>query len=247
MNKDDDKAFIFTLKNPHRVEPTRFMKRKESDCAIRCMPRKGPLFGRDLDIDLQEMKINIFTQNGEAVSYECHPQYKESLFMKTNAFNNDASLLDYEVYYDTQLYIDTLTKPCKHPDIISEYFETKDISEESLKQLDDDTELLADLDAIHCEDSAIRVKISKYFSKNPSEFLPKTTIVDKQYDDELREWLGSDSSWKLIYRASEHEYTIKSFHECCDNQGPTLVIIKSSEGWVFGGYTTQSWGGERIL
>ena len=56
----------------------------------------------------------------------------------------------------------------------------------------------------------------------------------------LKEWLG-DYKWKLLYRASEHGYTAKSFHECCDDQGPTLVLIKSSEGCIFGGYTTQSW------
>ena len=45
----------------------------------------------------------------------------------------------------------------------------------------------------------------------------------------------------MIYRASEHGYTAKSFHNYCDDKGPTLVIVKSSRGWIFGGYTTQSW------
>ena len=35
------------------------------------------------------------------------------------------------------------------------------------------------------------------------------------------------------------EYAI----ECCDDKGPTLIVIQSSEGWIFGGYTTQSWSG----
>ena len=121
-----------------------------------------------------------------------------------------------------------------------EYIETKDISEESLKQFDDDIELLNDLDAIHCEDSAIRVKISRYYFKNPSEFLPNSQLVDKKYDDKLREWCG-DYKWKLLYRASEHEYSGDVFHECCDDKGPTLIVIKSTEGWIFGGYTTKSW------
>ena len=81
---------------------------------------------------------------------------------------------------------------------------------------------------------------------NPSGFLLGTHIVDQQYDGKLREWLGNDYKWKLLYRASEHDYTAKSFHECCDNQGPTLIVIKSSGGWIFGGYTTQSWSGDRI-
>ena len=57
----------------------------------------------------------------------------------------------------------------------------------------------------------------------------------------------NDYKWKLIYRSSEHGYTGSSFHEYCDDvNGPTLVIIKSSEGWIFGGYTTQSWSGKGI-
>ena len=81
---------------------------------------------------------------------------------------------------------------------------------------------------------------------NPSGFLLGTHIVDQQYDGKLREWLGNDYKWKLLYRASEHGYTAKSFHEYCDDKGPTLVIIKSSGGWIFGGYTTQSWSGNCI-
>ena len=68
----------------------------------------------------------------------------------------------------------------------------------------------------------------------------------QQYDDKLREWLENDYKWKLLYRSSEHGYSAESFHKCCDNKGPTLVVIKSREGWIFGGYTTESWSGDRI-
>ena len=88
-------------------------------------------------------------------------------------------------------------------------------------------------------------QIEKEKSENSkSSFLPDSQIVNQQYDNKLKEWLGSDNNMKLLYRASEHGYSAKSFHECCDNQGPTLIVIKSSEGWIFGGYTTQSWNGE---
>ena len=89
------------------------------------------------------------------------------------------------------------------------------------------------------------IRVIHYSLKNPSEFLPDTQIVNKQYDAKLREWCG-DYKWKLIYRATEHEYSAESFHECCDNKGPTLIVIKSSRGWIFGGCTTQSWSGRGI-
>ena len=66
-------------------------------------------------------------------------------------------------------------------------------------------------------------------------------IIDNtEYDEYIKEWCGS-YKWKLLYRASEHRYTAESFHDYCDDKGPTLIVIKSSEGWIFGGYTTNSW------
>ena len=152
---------------------------------------------------------------------------------------NSFTVLDYEVYCIDN-YKDYIYDICKHPDIIWNYIETKDIPEESLKQFDDDIDLLNDLDAILCNDSDIRLKISQLCLKNPSELLPDTQIVNQQYDAILREWIG-DCKWRLLYRSSEHDYTSKSFHEYCNGKGPTLIVIKSDEGWIFGGYTTQSW------
>ena len=42
---------------------------------------------------------------------------------------------------------------------------------------------------------------------------------------------------KLLYRASELEYSAAQFHKLCDDQGPTITIIKSNFGNIFGGYT----------
>ena len=243
---------IFTLKNPHGVEPTRFVKRKESEYAIACWPDRGPVFcvddiSSDIYIGDNCNKKNSCLTNDGTLGYESHPNYKESLFVNTAGPDqrNYFSALDYEVFcidYEDKYTINNL---CKHPDIIMEYIETNDISKESLQQVEDDTNLLNDLNAIHCEDSNIRLKISQLCLKNPSEFLPNTKIVNEQYDDKLREWCG-DYKWKLIYRASEHGYSAKTFHEYCDDKGPTLVVLKSSGGWIFGGYTTQSWSGRGI-
>ena len=224
------------------------MKRKESRYAIKCYPYDGPRFGGDLiynDLFIdghcnEEDSCSIYNKGTNA--YECHPEYKSSLFVNTAGPDerNKFSVLDYEVFgidYESKYTIDHI---CKYPDIIWKYMETNDISEESLKQFDDERELLDDLDTIHCKDSDILVKISQCCLKNPSEMLPNTYLVSQQYDSKLREWIG-DYKWNLLYRASEHGYSAESFHKCCDNKGPTLVIIKSPKGWIFGGYTTQSW------
>ncbi len=34
-----------------------------------------------------------------------------------------------------------------------------------------------------------------------------------------------------------------NFHNNCDNKGPTLIVIKDTKGYVFGGYLSVSWTG----
>ena len=139
--KDDDKAFIFTLKNPHGVEPTRYMKRKESDYAIQCFSLCGPMFNDDIYInDHYYREDSCFIHNDGTHGYECHPEYKKSLYVNTAGVDEDNyfSVSDYEVFgldYESQ---EIINKLCKHPDIIWEYIKTKDIVEESLTQFDDE-------------------------------------------------------------------------------------------------------------
>ena len=59
----------------------------------------------------------------------------------------------------------------------------------------------------------------------------------------LREYIAGIIGFKLLYRASEHQFTAKSFHENCvgmDKLGQ-IVIIKSNHDTIFGGYTSKDW------
>ena len=88
--------------------------------------------------------------------------------------------------------------------------------------------------------------VQDFFYPIYSPFLKESIINEGYYDEYIKKWVGN-YKWKLLYRASEHEYIAEFFHEYCDNvKGPTLVIIKSDGGWLFGGYTTQSWSGKCI-
>ena len=46
---------------------------------------------------------------------------------------------------------------------------------------------------------------------------------------------------KLLYRGSRDGFGSKTFHEKCNYKGETLVIIKSNEDYIFGGYTEIDW------
>ena len=44
-----------------------------------------------------------------------------------------------------------------------------------------------------------------------------------------------------IYKKSRDGNTYNIFHNLCDNKGKTLILIKSSEGFIIGGYTPLDW------
>jgi len=52
---------------------------------------------------------------------------------------------------------------------------------------------------------------------------------------------SADKKWSLIYKASKHGFEACDFHTLCADKPNTLVVIKSRNGNVFGGYTEQSW------
>ena len=63
---------------------------------------------------------------------------------------------------------------------------------------------------------------------------------------QLREWLGERCKWNLCYRASQDGWNAQDFHRCCDNIGPTVLLIKANN-CIFGGYTDKNWGGKLAL
>ena len=95
------------MKNPYGVEPTRFMKRKGSSKAIGCDPNWGPMFydGKSCGADLYisnncNNNHENFILNDGTRGYNCHPEYKSSLFVNTNDSDksNHFIVSDYEVF-----------------------------------------------------------------------------------------------------------------------------------------------------
>ena len=46
---------------------------------------------------------------------------------------------------------------------------------------------------------------------------------------------------KLLFRSSRDGASAAAFHSRCDAQGPTLTLIKDTDGNVFGGYASVQW------
>ena len=63
------------------------------------------------------------------------------------------------------------------------------------------------------------------------------------YIKNLIKWINSEKTFrtKLLYRKSSDGDSYEIFHNLCNNQGTTLTLIKSSEGFIIGGYTPLDW------
>jgi hypothetical protein len=57
----------------------------------------------------------------------------------------------------------------------------------------------------------------------------------------LQGWLNNKVDFDILFRGKRDGFTSAKFHELCNGKGPTLTIVKSDKGKVFGGFTARSW------
>ena len=81
--------------------------------------------------------------------------------------------------------------------------------------------------------------------KGPLTKLSKI-LKNEDHGSTVKSWLPSAASFTLIFQASSDGKSAADFHRCCDNKGPTLVVIQSGE-YIFGGYTSKSWTSRKCL
>jgi len=70
------------------------------------------------------------------------------------------------------------------------------------------------------------------------------TWQEKAYLNELLVPVSKEIGMPM-YVASKDGDRASDFHDICDGKGPTVVIIETTTGHVFGGYTDVSWSRDR--
>jgi hypothetical protein len=66
---------------------------------------------------------------------------------------------------------------------------------------------------------------------------------NEKYNITLKNWINPNLTIKaqLLYRASRDGEEYSTFHKLCDNQGPTIVLAKLTDGNILGSYTLLDW------
>ena len=66
---------------------------------------------------------------------------------------------------------------------------------------------------------------------------------NEKYNITLKNWINPNMDIKseLLYRMSRDGEEFNTFHNLCDNKGPTLILIKLMDGNILGLYTPLDW------
>ena len=66
-------------------------------------------------------------------------------------------------------------------------------------------------------------------------------LTDK-FMDQLEQWIGKGpKKFDLLYAITRDGCNTTTFHQKCDNQGPTVTVLYNQQGSIYGGYTAASW------
>ncbi|KAJ5071660.1 pep-cterm sorting domain-containing protein [Anaeramoeba ignava] len=77
--------------------------------------------------------------------------------------------------------------------------------------------------------------------KSRMKFKSSTIIQEKKQLKKLEEWINDDEflfKMKLGYSTKKDGFDCKKWHDICDNKGKTLIIIKTKDNYIFGGFTS---------
>ncbi|MBD3647087.1 MAG: hypothetical protein HUJ31_06440 [Pseudomonadales bacterium] len=60
--------------------------------------------------------------------------------------------------------------------------------------------------------------------------------------EKVEAWIGEGpKQFEVCYDRAIHGATSSAFHNLCDNQGPTVTMIRMTDGTTIGGYNSNSW------
>lgn len=73
-----------------------------------------------------------------------------------------------------------------------------------------------------------------------------SVLISEAEANQINSWVGTpqDQAWTLCYRRSDDGPSASTFHNKCNDKGPTVTVITLSTGKKIGGYAAASWAGQ---
>ena len=93
--------------------------------------------------------------------------------------------------------------------------------------------------------SELEEKLNQVKKENSSYSINNSNVVRNDEIEMLKKWINETNyekvNFRLLYRSSKDGKRSKIFHLNCDNRGPTITLVKTTDGKRFGGFTTLNW------
>ena len=71
-------------------------------------------------------------------------------------------------------------------------------------------------------------------------------IIEYKHLELLDKWFGRKLRYNLLFRATEENYSPEIFHKKVDKNKNTIIFIKDINNFIYGGFTTKTWDGNKI-
>ena len=188
--------------------------------------------GKKINEILEEEKI-IFEHKGDFTNFSLEIPIKE---------NKDINILINNLY--------KIVKELKNEN--NELKNKQEKTEKEIEELKKENNILKnkqektekEIEEIKKIINTIKEKEEKEKERIKNNDLYKSTIIkDEEEIKLLSDWINEnkEKKFKLLYKLSLDGDSIETFHKKCDNKGPTLIIIKTTKNYIFGGYNPISW------
>jgi len=115
----------------------------------------------------------------------------------------------------------------KHFNLILDYMRTKKLEVSSLNQKETE-KIKSDFDYYQ-----LPFPLLLNFRGN--------SIISQEHLIQMANWFGDNTTWTLIYRSSRDGAHYSNFIDKVNNKGKCVVVIKSTAGYIFGGYNSFGW------
>ena len=109
-----------------------------------------------------------------------------------------------------------------------------------IDKLNSDTNYEIRICSIYNNINSIWSEIKKIKTNNVDSILLNETKRCDEFLNKIYEWTGG-KNMQLLYRGSRDGMSTDSFHNRCNNKGPTISLFKNERGYIFGGYSAIDW------
>ena len=121
-----------------------------------------------------------------------------------------------------------------------------ELKKENIQLKNNEVRILNENTQLKNEVTELKEKLDILWRENKiiiNNFDSKIINGNESYIKTLKKWINPSRKMKaeLLYRLSENGDKYSTFHELCDNKGPTLTLFHIKDGDIVGIYTPLSW------